>query len=473
MSPSNADNDHALSLSSDLGIDNANRIDQVTTQKLKHQSQSPKRHSNKKSKRVKCEHHPQPYEFNSKDQSNHSYNIADYDNGSSPNQPPDLSIPTPQEGSIYPSFEALRYAIDAWALRERFLTRIYKKDSARAIYICRRASHGCEWRVRANKSGEHGSAVLVSIVQPRHTCNAENRQHDRNIISETNSKYAKRGVQFTQRWVRDALAHCGFIVSPETDPMTIVRCIEDRFGETISDKLALKAKNSFLVSRGELLPQRTAKPGRPTRAEVEERKRDMQHAMALQHDESKAGRTLPAESLQTVESVDPKIDGSDIHPYLPDNNSTTTCYTPHTNNNACQHPVELDSSSDYAIDPQLGGATTTAMPITTTILGTDRISVRYPPYYTSSDSAMATDNIATASCNSPDILPCETCNGTGLSKLYPAALHSADSGPAIDYSSPSYDINEEILLLQSQMTTLQTQIEKLKWQKQRIHDAMM
>ena len=470
MSLSNTDENHALSLSSDLGNDDANRSDQVARKNLKYQSQSLQRHPSNKFKRIKHEHHPQPYEFKSKSQSNSFCNISGHDSRPAPNLSQHIGVPTPQEGSIYSSFEALRYAIHTWALREKFLTRIYKKDSFRAIYICRRASQGCEWRVRANTFGKHSSAVLVSIVQPHHTCNAENRQSDRTTGSEAvKPKYAKRGVQFTQRWVRDALAHCGFVVSPETDPMSIVRCIADRFGEMISDKLAVKAKISLLVARGEMLPQRTTKPGRPTRAEVEERERDMQHAMALQLDENSADQISPDEDSRTVHSPDPKIGGADAYFYLPDNNTATYAIA-HAYNDPRRHPVEIDISSDYAIDPQLSGATTTTIPTASTVSITDRISVGHPQS-ASSDSAMTTDNIATYSLSNPGSLPCEACNGTGLSKLYSATIHSADSCLATNNCSSSYDFSKEILILQNQMVTLQKKIEALRWQQQRIHDA--
>lgn len=252
--------------------------------------------------------------------------------------PPDLDVPAPQQGSVYEDFEALRYAVNAWALRDRFLSRIHKKDASRAIYVCRKAgSADCKWRVRANLCRDRSTieaawaqadrrrplpgptAVIVTVVHTGHSCppgdfgpgdfgpgdprpdgsrpseqaggggggsntigcgiaihgrsesNDNGNNHNTNAINSTNNitnnttsndprgdraqpkpKYAKRGVQFTQRWVKDAMARAGFVVTTATDPTDIVRLIEDRYGVTVSAKLALKSRNSCLLASGQL-----------------------------------------------------------------------------------------------------------------------------------------------------------------------------------------------------------------------------
>ncbi|KAF2814538.1 uncharacterized protein BDZ99DRAFT_458560 [Mytilinidion resinicola] len=198
--------------------------------------------------------------------------------------PPDLDVPIPVEGSSYTDWEALRYAINAWALRDKFKTRIHKKDSTRAVYHCKyekRTKPPCTWRIRANVSrpssstpSQHPPSVVVTVVQPFHTCNPDEHVED--------DKYWRRGVQFTQRWVRDSLARCGFQVSVDTAPAEIVQVIKERFGEDIEEKLAKKAKTSLLVMRGDIQPPARGKTqrapgvnrgGRPSKAMLEERKR--------------------------------------------------------------------------------------------------------------------------------------------------------------------------------------------------------
>ena len=440
-----ADIGNESDISPDLGMADASSISYGAKHKQNHSSQQPKFLPSEKFIKIKGEYHPTPYHLTFQQKPVSFHEGCEDSNEALASVISNLDIPTPQEGSIYPDFEALRYAVDAWALREKFLTRIYKKDSARAIYVCRQASHGCEWRIRANMSHEPSSVVLVSIVQPRHTCNTETRLSDRNIgSSDVKTKYAKRGAQFTQRWVRDALAHCGFFVSLETDPIAIVRCIEERFGETISRKLATKAKNSLLVARGELSLRRAGRTGRPSRAETEERKRDIQQAMTLQREEKRAER--------------PFLDGTGA--YCVDTNSTGACGRSFVFENSSvristppidvnhQPGLKVETTPDYAIDPRLGGSITANVPTAVVASAADHAFTSYPTP-TPSDSA---------------------CGGNDLFRLRPAdSVVDTDAltGFAADTPDSLADIEQEIILLEKQMEILQKRIEALKRQRQR------
>ncbi|KAF9631564.1 Transposase MuDR plant [Lasiodiplodia theobromae] len=193
-----------------------------------------------------------------------------------PNAPPDLDIPTPREGSTYADFEALRFAVNSWALRDKFLTRIHKKDQTRAIYQCRHFMQGCPWKLRATINKDTG-VLTVSSVVANHTCS-------RDVYEDADGKpkYAKRGVQHTQRWVKDVIQRAGFHVTLETEPRAIVDLIRERFGEEITDRLAAKSKQSLLEARGEAIPRRPShkQPGPgPNNNDMADRQRDMQVAM--------------------------------------------------------------------------------------------------------------------------------------------------------------------------------------------------
>lgn len=214
--------------------------------------------------------------------------------------PPDLDVDTPREGSTYPDFEALRFAVNSWALRDKFLTRIHKKDQTRAIYQCRHFAQGCPWKLRATINKDTG-VLTVSSVIPEHTCS-------RDVYEDADGKpkYAKRGVQYTQRWVKDAIQRANFTVTMDTEPRQIVELIRERFGEDISERLAAKSKQSLLEARGEAIPRRPShKPGRPSNAAVEERQRDMQAAM----EESRRVDRMARES----QALGFDINGNDIN----------------------------------------------------------------------------------------------------------------------------------------------------------------
>lgn len=204
------------------------------------------------------------------------------DDGEEPSTLPDLDVPVPKEGDVFNSFEALRYAINAWALRDKFLSRCHKKDTSRAIYVCRYHAKGCQWRVRANVSRDNPEHIVVTVVQPGHSCTPH-----LTLDSEGKARYAKRGVQYTQRFVRDAITRVGLQLTPETDPTEIVRVITERFGETIPDRLAQKVKQSILVANGQVLAKKPKGPGRPSRDDMQQRQREAEAQMAEMRERSR------------------------------------------------------------------------------------------------------------------------------------------------------------------------------------------
>ncbi len=404
------------------------------------------------------EHHPQYHDIGALRCHNEPF-------GSIPAQASsNLDTPIPQKGSIYPDFEALRYSISIWALRDKFSSRIYKKDSTRAIYVCQQSSSsGCTWRVRANISKEHSGAVLVTVVQPRHTCNVNiPGEGGRNAGSDSRPKYARRGVQFTQRWVRDALVRCGFNVSHDTEPKAIVSCIEKCFGEAITEKLALKSKNSLLVARGEMIPQKFERPGRPSRAEIEERKRDMSAAIASQQDDIRddqvsdvcrgCGFGLGPTDIARMNGIERNVKAPNT------NFRSEDCSLGYnTGKSTNRKGISYMSPTDLRCNSMTINNTDPSAHIPTN-LDAEKDLVNYTPP-PSSSSANLVRNSAFVLPQEPSTRQCEACSGTGTFRYN--QYHNPPTGLDENYSRLR-GTDEELFLLEKQMKVLQKQVEVIR-----------
>ena len=371
---------------------------------------------------------------------------------------PDLDVPIPQTGSVYPDFESLRYAVNAWALREKFLSRIHKKDSTRAIYICRRHESGCEWRIRANVSRETGKEVVVSVVQPLHTCVRADGVNDHggagdvsnaaagegssggNGVGVGKPKYLKRGVQFTQRWVRDSLARIGFHVHVDTDPKEIVRALERRFGETISEQLALKSKTSLLVSRGEIPARKPGRPGRPSLASLEQRERDVEAGMRMRgaQDQDQDQEDIDDEDTAFGGPEGDEVDAdAEERPFV--FQSGARVIGPLSQNRRPTLTPRHSSQSHPHLDPRLAG-----------------IGVAPPDDQTYVTLSPTPVNSRLPASSYDNARLCQTCGGTGIARTAPTANESeltlviGDNG------------KDELEILRRQVGLLSQQIELMQ-----------
>ncbi len=335
---------------------------------------------------------------------------------------PNLDVPIPQEGNVYPDFESLRYAINAWALRDKFLSRVHKKDSTRVIYNCRQHASGCEWRVRANVSRDNERDVVVSIVRPTHTCTP-----GLYLDADGKPKYSKRGVQFTQRWVRDALNRIGFHITIDTDADDIIRVITEQFGETISDQLALKTKASVLVSRGDVPVRKPGRPGRPTRAVIEERQRDMEAAMQLRRAEDRQSREQ--EDMSAAQDESEVIEGAEARPFVFE--SGARVIGPMAPNGGAQRPRGRNHSN---LDPSLTELTSVSVDQSLVGLSVDRQGAEQPP-----------------AC---ETRPCPHCSGTGIVR----ANASSSRAAAVDEVPEDADLD----MLRKMVGLLSEHIESLR-----------
>lgn len=226
----------------------------------------------------------------------HSYasdNDAEGDNENDGTVPPDLDVPAPIVNSTYPDFETLRHAINAWSLRDGFIARCSKKDTSRAQYRCRYFRDGCQWAVRATVARNTG-LLLVTSVNAEHTCNPPEIWVNHEGIEQR----GKRAVHATQRWVVDSLNRINYKPQVTTDPKEIVKVIMDRYGTTITEKLAQKSRDRLLVSMGVQPPLPHGRGGRPDQVAMRKKMREAEAAMAQQRQEERLSREADSMGLE-------------------------------------------------------------------------------------------------------------------------------------------------------------------------------
>jgi hypothetical protein len=78
-----------------------------------------------------------------------------------------LSVPV--DGLEFVSFDDLSFALDDWAVKEKFAFRVKNKEAGIGVYICAQAQTlGCQWRCTGRTAMDN--TVVLSIKNSVHNC---------------------------------------------------------------------------------------------------------------------------------------------------------------------------------------------------------------------------------------------------------------------------------------------------------------
>jgi hypothetical protein len=248
-------------------------------------------------------------------------------------------------------------------------------------------------------------------------------------------------VQFTQRWVRDSLARCGFQVTVDTAPAEIVQVIKERFGEAIEEKLAKKAKTSLLVMRGDIQPTPRGKTqrgpgvnrgGRPSKAMLEERKRVAEAQAQMQQRRAAERERREREGLPPVdddEQLDAEMDTQG-------------------NGQVQRNPGVVVGGDDFVFESG------ERMVGTERILGPVQQFLANPTGGAASVPAFHSHSIPTINLNPGRAAlatgvrrPCETCHGTGVM--------GGNVGRSAEQTDELNVLKNQVALLAKQITLMQ------------------
>lgn len=154
-----------------------------------------------------------------------------------PTYPPTELMPDPApilQGALYPTWSALRAAVDSWSIDAHFSYRVPTKDRTRADYRCREQTAGCSWRIYASIPTTAGGDIMVKIVQPQHTC-----------VSAGSSI---RAVCNTQSWLRSSVPKHLF-VTRSTKVLEIVQSMKLHYNVTVNSEAARLVRIALIQDR--------------------------------------------------------------------------------------------------------------------------------------------------------------------------------------------------------------------------------
>ena len=130
-------------------------------------------------------------------------------------------------GAIFITWDALKLALDSWAVRDKFTYRTPRKTPKTATYTCKEALQ-CTWKIRALRLSE--GVIQVKEIAGIHTCLGGP------------SKY---GGASHVAWLIEAIPQ-HLSVRQLTKPQDLVDCVRLHYGEIISYKQAQRTRAALL-----------------------------------------------------------------------------------------------------------------------------------------------------------------------------------------------------------------------------------
>jgi hypothetical protein len=132
-----------------------------------------------------------------------------------------------RQGAIFATWNALKLALNSWAIRDKFTYRTPKKTPEIAHYICKEAPQ-CAWKIRAFRLPE-GTIQVIEIAG----------------IHTYFGGPSKHGGASHIVWLIEAIPQ-HLSVRPSTKPQDLVNCVRLYYGEAITYKQAQRTRAALL-----------------------------------------------------------------------------------------------------------------------------------------------------------------------------------------------------------------------------------
>jgi hypothetical protein len=129
--------------------------------------------------------------------------------------------------AIFATWDALKLALNSWAIRDKFTYRTAKKTPKTAIYICKEAPQ-CTWKTRVFRLPE--GVIQVKEIAGIHTCLGGP---------------SKFGGASHITWLIEAIPQ-HLSVRQSTKPQDLVDCVRLHYGEIINYKQAQRTRAALL-----------------------------------------------------------------------------------------------------------------------------------------------------------------------------------------------------------------------------------
>jgi MuDR family transposase len=132
-----------------------------------------------------------------------------------------------RQGAIFATWDALKLALNSWAIRDKFTYRTPKKTPGAATYTCKEAPE-CPWKIRVSRLPE--GVIRVIEISEIHTCLGG----------------SERGGAASQiAWLIEAIPQ-HLLVRQSTKSQDLIDCVRLQYGEIITYQQAHRTRAALL-----------------------------------------------------------------------------------------------------------------------------------------------------------------------------------------------------------------------------------